>query len=181
MKLPLQLDEIRAQLEHAKLEAERVTAGLSEAQLWQPPPDGGWSVGECLAHLNIFGEGYALKLKPALQKARSRKGQGPFRLGLIGGFAVRAVAPDTKAKLKAPQSFQPEPQAGVLERFLALQDELLGIVRQAEGLALTRIIISSPASRFLRLSSFEALNAVTVHQLRHLAQAARVQEALETA
>ena len=181
MKLPLQLDEIRAQLERAKLEAERITENLSEGQLWQPPPDGGWSVGECLAHLNIVGEGYAVRLKPALPtvvNARNRKGEGPFRFGLLGRFFVRSLEPDAKPKLKAPKSFQPEAQPGVTERFLSLQDELLGLVQQAEGLALERIVISSPVSRVLRLSVFEALNAVTVHELRHLQQAARVRATL---
>ena len=119
MKLPLQLDEMQTQLEHAKLEAERIVSGLSEGQLWQPPPDGGWSVGECLAHLNTFGEGYALKLKPALQTQR-RKGYGPFQLGLFGRLVVRAVAPDTKMRLKAPKAFQPEAANGCCKTFSKL-------------------------------------------------------------
>ena len=179
MKLPLQLDEMRAQLEQAKVEAERVTSGLSEGQLWQPPPDGGWSVGECLAHLNTFGEGYALKLRPALQTQR-RQGGGPFQLGLVGRLVVRSVAPDTKMRLKAPKAFQPEPQTGVVERFLSLQAELLELVRQAEGIDLNRVTISSPVSRLLRLSAFTALNVVTVHELRHLQQATQVRAKLES-
>ena len=162
-----------------RLKLARVTSGLSEGQLWQPPPDGGWSVGECLAHLNTFGEGYALKLKPALQTQR-RKGYGPFQLGLAGRLVVRSVAPDTKMRLKAPKAFQPEPQTGVVERFLSLQAELLELVRQAEGIDLNRVTISSPVSRLLRLSAFTALNVVTVHELRHLAQAARVGAKLES-
>ena len=161
------------------MEAGRVTSGISEEQLWQPSPDGGWSVGECLAHLNIVGEGYALKLRPVLQKAQNQKGRGPFHFGLLGGFFVRSLTPDAKPKLKTPSSFQPEPQEGVVERFLGLQDDLLELTRQAEGLELERTVISSPVSRFVRLSAFEALNAVTVHELRHLAQAARVRRALE--
>ena len=179
MKLPLQLHEIRAQLERAKLEAERVTSGLSEAQLWQPPPGGGWSVGECLAHLNIAGEGYKARLEPALQKAHGRKRRGPFRFGLLGGFFVRSLTPDSRPKLRAPKSFQPEPQERVTERFLALQTDLLELTRRAEGLELNHIVISSPVSRFFRLSAFEALNVVTVHQLRHLQQAARVRATLK--
>lgn len=72
MKLPLQFPEIRAQLEHVKVEAEQLTAGLTEAQLWQPPPDGSWSVGECLAHLTIVGREYAAKLEPALARAAAQ-------------------------------------------------------------------------------------------------------------
>lgn len=178
MKLPLQLSEIRAQLEGAKGQAERVTTGLPEGQFWQPLPGGGWSVGECLAHLNITGEGYLFKLDPALKGAADRKGQGPFRLGLLGGTLVRASSPDAKAKLKTPRTLLPERQGDVLTRFLTLQDALLVLTHRADGLDLGRIKISSPVSRLLRLSAFEALNAVTVHELRHRQQAARVREAL---
>lgn len=91
---------------------------------------------------------------------------------------MRALSPEAKQKLKAPKSFLPELQEEVVVRFMVLQDELLTLTRRADGLDLARIRISSPVSRFLRLSAFEALNAVTVHELRHLRQAARVREAL---
>lgn len=87
MQLPLQLHDIREQLGGAKGEAERVAAGLTEEQFWQPPPDGGWSVGKCLAHLNIVGQGYVAELGPALAKAAAcgRLGGGPFHLGFWAG------------------------------------------------------------------------------------------------
>ena len=178
MKLPLQLDEMRAQLEYAKSAALRVTTDLSEGQLWQPPPDGGWSVGECLAHLNIAGKEYAARLRPALQASENKKGRGPFQLGFVGKLFVRSLTPDANLKLKTPKTFLPEPQTGVVERFLSLQDELLELTQLADGQRLNRIVISSPVSRFLRLSAFTALNVVTVHQLRHLQQAARVEAVL---
>ncbi len=179
MKLPLQLDEMRAQLGRVKLEATHLTADLSEGQLWQPPPDGGWLVGECLAHLNIAGKEYAARLRPTLQASENKKGRGPFQLGFVGKLFVRPLTPDANLKLKTPKTFLPEPQAGVVERFLSLQDELLELTQLADGLELSRIVISSPVSRFLRLSAFTAFNAVTVHELRHLQQAARVKAKLE--
>lgn len=179
-RLPLQLHDVRAILGEAKGESERLSAGLSEAQLWQPPPDGGWSVGECLAHLNAVGYGYVAKLEPALARAavRGPLGAGPFRLGRLGGLFVRALTPEATRKLRAPKAFWPEPQAGVVTQFLDLQDELLELTRRADGLDLAHIKLASPVSRLLRLSAFEALNALALHQLRHLQQAARVRGAL---
>jgi hypothetical protein len=167
-RLPLQLHDIRTVLGEAKGEAERL-------------PGGGWSVGECLAHLNAVGYGYVAKLEPALARAavRGPLGDGPFRLGRLGGLFVRALTPEATRKLRAPKAFWPEPQAGVVTQFVDLQDELLELTRRATGLDLAHIKLASPVSRLLRLSAFEALNALALHQLRHLQQAARVRAALE--
>lgn len=178
MKLPLQLSEIRAQLEGAKGEAERVTAGLAEAQLWQSPPDGGWSVGDCLVHLYLVGEPYLPKLRTAVADARTkgRTGQGPFTFGFLGKRFVRSQTVDGR-KVGTSKIFEPKPDPDVLARFMRLQDALLTISKEAAGLDLARATFTTP-NLPLRLSLFEAFNLLVVHQERHFAQAARVQETL---
>lgn len=180
MNLPLQLDDLRTELERAKLEAERLTSVLDDTQLWQKPSDGGWSIGACLAHLNLAGEPYAEKMRAALAetKASGRRGKGPFRFGFLGGRFVHSLSAQSKGKFKAPKAWHPEPQRDVLERFTKLQDDLLGLVQASEGLELSRIRVTSPLSPLIRLSLFEALNLVVVHEQRHLAQAQRVRQAL---
>jgi hypothetical protein len=133
MQLPLQLSEIRAQLEHAKVEAERLAAGLTEAQLWQPPPDGGWSVGECLAHLNITGEGYLFKLDPALKGAADRKGSGAVSPRAAGGCSGLRLEPGRQSEAEnAPDAAAGAP-GDVLTRFLTLQDALLALTPAPTG------------------------------------------------
>lgn len=177
-----QLQELTEQLEEIGSDAHVLLSGLTDAQLWQRPPAGGWSVGECLAHLNTVGRLYLEKLEPALAKAHAEgvTGQGPFRVGLIGGFFARSQEPPVRLKLKAPRAFAPvsEPQAGVTEAFLALQDALRSLIERADGLDLGRITVSSPITNLLRLNVFEAMSVVLAHERRHLWQAARVREAI---
>lgn len=180
MILPLQLDGLRTEFGRARDEAERLTAGLSDAQLWQKPPGGGWSVGECLAHLNLVGEPYLGKMIAAAAdaRARGRTGTGPFAFGFLGGRFVRSLSAASKAKFRAPKAWLPEPQVDVQGRFGRLQEGLAKLAAEADGLDLGRITVASPASPLVRLSLFEALNLVAAHEDRHLRQAAGVRAAL---
>lgn len=175
----MQLDEIQAELRRAKLEAERLTMRLGEAQLWQKPPDGGWSVGECLAHLNLVNEPYLAKMRAAAAKTRTknRTGQGPFKFGRLGGSFVRQLTAEAKGKIGTSKMFEPDAQPDVLARFVRVQDALLDVAEDADGLDLARVGFATP-NLPLRLSLFEALNLVVVHEGRHLAQAARVRSRL---
>lgn len=181
MNLPLQLDEIRAQLEQAKLEAECLTSGLSDTQLWRRPPDGGWSVGECLVDLYLVDEPYLPKLRTAVADARTKgqTGRGPFTFGFLGKRFVRSQTVDGR-KVSTSKIFEPKPDPNVLARFVRLQDALLTISKEAAGLDLARATFTTP-NLPLRLSLFEALNLLVVHQERHFAQAARMRETFSDA
>src|SRR5262245_26724195 len=51
---------------------ERLTAGLSAAQLaWQPAPER-WSVAQCFAHLVVTGDAYYPRVQAAIEAARAR-------------------------------------------------------------------------------------------------------------
>lgn len=175
-----QLQGLAEQIRSVEREARALTTGLSEAQLWQRPGETSWSIGECLAHLNIVGVSYLNKLEPALAGARARNlnGNGPFRFGLIGGVFVRIMEPPPRHRVNAPNMFAPTPQPGVSEAFGALQVSLLELIDHADGLDLNRVKITSPVTDLLKLSAYEALSAVLAHERRHLWQAARVKEAL---
>ena len=136
-------------------------------------------MGECLMHLNLVNEAYLAKMQAAVVDARtkSRTGQGPFKFGRLGGRFVRSATADSKAKLGTSKMWLPDPQPDVLARFIQLQDALLEIPKDADGLDLARATFSTP-NLPLRLSLFEALNLVVVHEGRHLAQAARVRSRL---
>ncbi len=174
-----QLQGLVGQLDVIRSDAH-VFSDLTDAQLRQGPPAGGWSVGECLAHLNTVGRLYLEKLEPALAEAPTTTGEGPFRLGLVGGFFVRSQEPPVRRKLETPRAFAPvsKPQVGVTEAFFALQDELRVLIEGADGLDLGRVTITSPVTNLLRLNAFEALSLVLAHERRHLWQAARVREAI---
>ena len=63
-----------------------------------------------------------------------------------------------------------------MEQFIEHQTEFTQIIRRADGTDLNVTKISSPASRFIRLTVGEALTMLATHQQRHIQQARRLTE-----
>lgn len=74
-----ELTAIQGQL--ATIQKQALVAAVSQEQLWTRPSPESWSVGECLAHLNIVGQLYLSTMQAAVDAgwAEGRVGSGPFR------------------------------------------------------------------------------------------------------
>ena len=64
----------------------------------------------------------------------------------------------------------------MLEGFLQSQEQVLATIKQAEGLAVDRIKISSAFDHRVRYSVWSSFCANLAHQRRHLRQARRAAE-----
>lgn len=174
-----ELEEYRSQFEEIKDDALQLLRGLSEPQLcWRPAPRS-WSVAECVQHLNLTAECYLPMIDDAIERGRRRGwfGEGPFRHGFLGNWFVRFLEPPPKMRAWAPRKFRPVEGAvpgELFPRFFRNQDELIARVEKANGLDLSRIRLSSPATRFFRLSLGQAFAVTTGHERRHLWQARRI-------
>jgi hypothetical protein len=174
-----ELREYQRQFEAIKRDADDLLAGLTDAQFnWHPVP-GRWSMAECLAHLNITGQVYLPVIDRGINGARSQQmfGQGPFRHGLLGKLFIRATEPPAKIKVKAPKLFAPLPEhllAVVGPAFASLQEQLLRRVREANGIDLGRVRVTSPVSKLLKLSLGQCFAFIAAHERRHLWQARQV-------
>jgi hypothetical protein len=169
------------QFEEAKAVANRLADDLSEAQLaWQPKP-GRWSIAECLSHLNVSIDRYLPVLDEAIEQGREGgvTGRGPFRHGFIINQIIRSMEPPPTWRASAPALLRPRPNPAaeqLLPRFLQGQDALMQRVRATNGLHLARIRITSPASRFFRMSLGQCFGMLAAHQRRHLWQARGVRD-----
>ncbi len=176
------LGSFREQLRNIEEDTKDLCADLTPEQLTRQPLSGGWSVQECLVHLNVTGELYLAKMEPVLEASRARgeKGQAPLRYGLLGGPFIRSQEPPVHFKAKAPEVFRPvqTPDESVLPNFLAFQESVRDLLVRAEGLPLTKLSVTSPASKWLKLSVFEAFGLLLAHERRHLWQARRVKSEL---
>ena len=172
------LASFEAQLRDIEEDAKDLCADLTPKQLTQRPLSGGWSVQECLAHLNVTGELYLEKLEPLIDatKASDKESNRPLRYGLLGGLFIRSQEPPVRRRVEAPQVFRPVSalDEAALPTFLALQTRIRGLLRRADGLPLNRLTISSPASKWLRMSATEAFGLLLAHERRHLWQARQV-------
>ena len=173
------LQEYRRQIEAVNEDARDLIAGLSEAQFnWVAAP-GHWSISECLDHLNVTNRELIKPLRDAINDARSRglTSRGPFRHGWLVNKFVRSMEPPVKRKFKAPAIFRPRPEMSLTEvagEFFAVQDEVLRLIGEANGIHLARVKIRSPVSRLLKYSLGQAFDLIATHDRRHLWQARQV-------
>ena len=174
-----ELVRLKQELLDARERARKVTEGLPASAWGTRPPSGGWSIGECLMHLNITSERYVPLLDDALRSIRTKGllAEGPLRRDFVGYMLSRFLEPPVRMKIPTTPPFVPgqiEPMPDVLERFDYLQGELVVRLERGAGLALERQRIVSPFNTRVRYNLYAAFCVLTAHQRRHLWQAERV-------
>ena len=176
------LASFHQQLHAIEGDAKDLCADLTPEQFAQPPLTGGWSVQECLVHLNLTGELYLEKLEPLLETARasSKKRNAPLRYGLLAGLFIRSQEPPARYRMASPGAFRPVPVPNetVLPTFLNLQARMGDLLRRAEDVPLNTLKITSPESKWLRMSATEAFGLLLAHERRYLWQARGVKSEL---
>jgi hypothetical protein len=181
-----ELVRLKQELLESRERARRLTEGLLPSAWGTRPPSGGWSIAECLMHLNITTEREVPLLDEALRALRTRglPAEGTLRRDLIGFVISRVLEPPARVRVSTTAPFRPmqvDPMGEVLERFDYLQGELIVRLERGAGLALDRQRVVSPFSARLRYNLYSAFCILTAHQRRHLWQAERVRAAVGSA
>ena len=92
---------------------------------------------------------------------------------------IKAVAPESKRKLKAPNKFQPSSSSvdgAIVRRFTDQQNQVIRYMKASEDLDLEKITISSPVTNLITYSLMDAYRIIVNHEKRHLLQAMKVSE-----
>ena len=179
LTLAPELDAFRQQFEQLAREAEALAGALSDEQFNWSPPSRGWSVAQCVEHLNIATRSYLPALDEGIADAirRGLYGEGPFRYNWLARTFVRSLGPGRRMRFSAPGTWLPppsRPRQETLAAFRAYQVQCIDRLRQANGLDLARAKVKSPASSLVRLPLGAAFALLVAHAERHLAQARRV-------
>jgi DinB family protein len=147
---------------------------------WRRRPEPGrWSVGECVAHLNLTSLAYLPILDEALAEARRLSGparvfQGRYRRDVAGWFLWKTMGPPVRVRVKTTAAFVPagsEAPIQLIAEFERLQAEQIARVRNADGLPIDRIKIASPFNARVKYNLYACLTMLPRHQHRHLWQA----------
>lgn len=154
-----------------------------EEWLARPEPSG-WSVAECVAHLNLSAAAMLPRMRKAFAAARDLPPIGARRYrGTMLGRALAAMLGPVPivmgfklGKSKTAAAFVPGsdlPRAQLASEFRHWNTEEAALVREAEGLQVDRTSVDSPFVQGARYDGFSALWIVARHEHRHLAQAER--------
>lgn len=171
------------ELNDARIRAGNLAQGLTPEELARRPDPGKWSIAECIAHLNVTAAMVQRIMSKSIDRGKEKKlsGKGPFKLGARGRLLVWIASPPPKFRMRAPKAVAPPvtitDPAGVFPEFMRAQDEWERLLKQAEGLDMSKIKIGPLFSPFrCRLSG--AFSWMMAHQRRHLVQAENVKIAL---
>ncbi|MCG3162863.1 MAG: hypothetical protein JMDDDDMK_04221 [Acidobacteria bacterium] len=181
VELISELQKYYSQVEEIKRDAQDLVKGLSEAQFnWRPSP-ATWSIGECLEHLNVTARLYWPLMAEAINGARVNGwfSNGPYKRTWLGSLIIRTTEPPVRMKFKAPRRFRPPadmPMNQVLSQFVAFQDRLLDLIRDANGVDLGRPKIQSPGTKLIKLTLGQSFGLMTAHERRHLWQARQIKD-----
>ncbi|WP_207420338.1 DinB family protein [Desertivirga brevis] len=145
----------------------------SEKVLLCPSATGGWSIAQCLDHLNSYGDYFLPRLSKVLQVETSDNAV-TFKSGWLGDYFSKMMEPSAK-KYKAAKGHTPRKDLDVYKvtaTFIAQQEELLLLLRRATSANLNhRIPIS--ISPIIRLKAGDVFRFLIAHNERHMQQALR--------
>jgi hypothetical protein len=147
------------------------------AEMWsrRPAPER-WSPSECVAHLNLSSAFMVPRVRAGIDVARrsGRSAPARYRRDFIGWLLWKGLGPGKGFKTKAIPAWVPSgdrhPDELVAE-FERWQTEQLACVRDADGLPIDAVKLTSPVDARARYNVFAALSIMARHQHRHLWQA----------
>ena len=179
LTLAPELDTFRQSFEGIADEANALAGSLRDDQFNWVPPSGGWSVSQCIEHLNATARAYLPNLDEGIAEAirRGLYGEGPFRYNWLGRTFVQTQEPTSKRKYRAAKAFLPpptRPRPESMAAFRAYQVQFIDRLRQANGLDLARARVRSPVLTWLRLPLGSGFALMVAHERRHLQQARAV-------
>lgn len=179
LNLAPELDAFRLSFEQVADDADALAGALTDQQFNWPPPSGGWSIAQCIEHLNVTARMYLPNLDEGIAEAirRGLYGEGPFRYNWFGRKFVESQEPPVKRRFKAAKAFAPSPsrpRQEAMAAFRAYQVQFVDRLRQANGLDLSRARVRSPAFTWLRLPLGSGFALMIAHERRHLLQARNV-------
>jgi DinB superfamily len=154
---------------------------LTAPQLNWKPDANQWSVAQCFDHLLTANAAYFPIFEKVLngEKKKTFWESLPGLPAFWGKMLIKAVAPESARKLKAPNIFHPSISridGAIIGRFVDQQNQVIRYMKATEDLDLEKLIISSPVTNFITYSLMDAYRIVITHEKRHFLQAMRVSE-----
>jgi hypothetical protein len=168
-----------AQYEALQTRVDKLVDDLTEEKFNQKPSGGGWSVGECIEHLNKVAEMYIPQIKNSIAKAEKKEqfSNEKFKPRFIQKKMIDLLEPPYKMKMKTFKSMKPASSLSmedVLGRFNKFNNEFIELIKESDKLDYSKVVVVSPVSSLIKFKLGEAYLFLAAHTRRHLWQAEQV-------
>jgi len=148
---------------------------MNDGELLAPAPDGGWSIAQCLDHLNGYGHLYYPLIEKGLESNQDKGDE--YKATWLGNYFTKMLDPDTgKRKMKTFKKHVPARDLdahNVVAEFIRQEEYFLQLIRKARGRNLNKISIPTSIASFIRMNLGDTFRFLVAHNERHIRQAAR--------
>lgn len=166
---------LEEQVESHIQEAVQHFQNLDESTLCQPSLSGGWSIAQCLAHLNSYGHYYFPYLKQGLERPLETTSSDTYVGSWLGTYLIRLMDPErSRIKFNAIKQHQPTKPTSphsVVAAFIDQQELMLRLLKMARQADVNNSRIPLSIAACVRLPVGDILQFMVVHTKRHLIQA----------
>jgi uncharacterized damage-inducible protein DinB len=163
------------QLEEQLKEVISVFQNLSEADLLKPASNNGWSIAECIEHLNTYAAFYLPQVTMATEKAPLINSHAVFKHSFLGRYFINSMEPTrNKKKFKALKMHLPlslENPNKIISTFIQHLENMLALLKQATHKNLRKNSVKTSISPWIKISPGDTIQFLLTHNRRHLAQA----------
>jgi len=169
------IDTLEDQVESHINDAVKIFQNLTPEALLKPANNGGWSIAQCLWHLNSYGGYYLPEIKSGLDKKYPARAE--FKSTWLGSYFTQTMKPG--AQMKKYKAFKGHVPPGELDahkvvaEFIQQQEQLLGYLKQARQADMNRIRIPISILSWIKLKLGDVFQFIIAHDERHLQQARR--------
>lgn len=176
IKSELLLDELGKVTEIHIRKAIAEYQNMQDEHLLQPAHDGGWSIAQCLDHLNGYGNFYFPLMHKGMENHTSA--DPDYSSTWLGNQFTKSLHPDTgKQKMNAFKAHRPPRELNakaVVAEFIRQQEDLLGMMKLARQRDLNKIKIPTSISNWVRMNLGDTFRFIVAHNERHIRQADRL-------
>lgn len=171
------LDQLEQRSENHISTALRSFQNATPLALLRQADNGGWSIAQCLWHLNSYGDYYLPLIVEALNASADAPAATSFGSTRLGDYFANMMEPGPdKKKIKAFKKHSPgsipDPYE-VTAEFIRQQEVLLACLNKARTKDLNRIKIPVSIMPLLKLRLGDVFRFIVAHNERHLLQAER--------
>jgi hypothetical protein len=179
-----QLADLEKQFEDLQIRAHQLADNFDDKDWTKRFLTDRWSPAEYIIHLNKTSDGFLPQLKESINVAKENRQlfRGDYKKDFWGRLLCWVNEPPARIRVKTMPSFVPSEQESkekVLSDFDRLQQELTGLLHDANDLDLNSVRVISPFNEKMKYNLYSTFCIIAAHQRRHLWQIEQLQKEIQ--
>lgn len=156
-----------------------ITSNMSKIN--EKPSYGGWSIAECVDHVNSIARQIMEPMKAAIATAKANgklATTAPHKPGFLGKYMTRAMEPPVKKKMRSQKIYLPSPSEfdakELIEQYRDAHSKLRELLTEADAVNITKVRMASPAIKLVKMNLGDWFFFTAAHERRHLWQGEKI-------